>query len=63
VTDERELLTCFGINYAIQTHYVKDLNVAKNKDNYHQVAREAIDRFEPGEQQAIVFLNRKFKEI
>jgi pyruvate kinase len=61
VTDELELLTCFGINYAIQTHYVKDLNEAKT--NYQQVAREAIERFEPGEQQAIAFVDKKFKEI
>ncbi|MDR2369618.1 MAG: pyruvate kinase [Mycoplasmataceae bacterium] len=61
VTDEPELLTCFGINYAIQTHYVKDLNIAKN--NYQQVAREAIDRFEPGEQRVIAFIDKKFKNI
>jgi pyruvate kinase len=61
VTDEIELLTCFGINYAIQTHYVKDLNIAKA--NYQQIAREAIERFEPGEKQVIAFIDKKFKEI
>jgi hypothetical protein len=61
VTDESELLTCFGINYAIQTHYVKDLNAAKL--NYRQVAREAIERFEPGEQQVIAFVDKKFRDI
>jgi hypothetical protein len=55
------MLTSFGINYAIQTHYVKDLNSAKL--NYQQVAREAIDRFEPGEQQAIAYIDKKFKNI
>jgi hypothetical protein len=37
------------------------LNIAKN--NYQQVAREAIDRFEPGEQRVIAFIDKKFKNI
>jgi hypothetical protein len=61
VSDEPELMTCFGINYAILTHYVKDLNIAKQ--NYQQVVREAVDRFEPNEKQIIAFIDGKFKEI
>jgi pyruvate kinase len=61
VTDQLELLACFGINYAIQTHYVKNLNEAKQ--DFKAVAREAINRFELDEQQAIVFIDKKFKTL
>jgi hypothetical protein len=61
VTDEPELLTCFGVNYAIQTHLVKDINLAK--DNYKQICREAVDRFEIDEKQIIAFFDKKFREI
>jgi pyruvate kinase len=61
VTDEQELLTCFGINYGIQTYHVKDIN--KAKINYKIIAREAINCFEPNEQQAVAFFDKKFHEI
>jgi pyruvate kinase len=61
VTDKTDLLTCFGINYAIQTHYVKDLEAAKA--NYQQVARDAVERFEPGELQVIAFIDKKFRKF
>ncbi|GHU30694.1 hypothetical protein FACS1894166_00800 [Bacilli bacterium] len=52
-------MTCFGINYAIQTHLVPDINQAKA--NYQQVVREAVERFEPGEKQVAVFFDGKFR--
>jgi hypothetical protein len=61
ITDEPELATCFGINYAIQTHLVKDINVAK--ENYKQISREAVDRFEADEKQIIAFFDKKFREV
>ncbi|GHU47150.1 hypothetical protein FACS1894218_0980 [Bacilli bacterium] len=54
-------MTCFGVNYAIQTHLVDDINQAKT--NYQQIVREAVDRFEPGERQVGVFFDGKFRSF
>lgn len=61
VTDDKNIITKFGINYAIQTHYVDNLEAAKI--NCHEIARTAINRFEPEEKQVIMFINGKFKRI
>lgn len=61
ITDQKQLLTRFGINYAIQTHYVENLAQAMN--DYKVISRSAVNRFEPEEKQAIAFINNKFKTI
>lgn len=61
VTDEKELLTCFGVNYAIQTFYVKDINTAKT--NYQRVCQDALLQFGGDASSTLVFFDKKFREL
>ncbi|MDR3163474.1 MAG: pyruvate kinase [Mycoplasmataceae bacterium] len=62
VTDDEELLTCFGINYAIQTYYVKDLNQAKT--NPQKIALAAIKQYQHNnEAKTLIYCNRKFQTL
>jgi hypothetical protein len=57
VSDEKELMTCFGINYAIQTYLVDDLN--KAKDNTREVAERAIQHFTKEKSKYFIVSNGK----
>ena len=61
ITSESEILNSFGINYAIQTYYVKDLNAAKNK--YKEVSADAIKTITKEKYKAIAFFDKKFHKI
>jgi pyruvate kinase len=61
VTDEKELLTCFGINYAIQTYYIKDIN--SGKLNYQQVCTDVLKQFNGDKATTLVFFDRKFRNL
>jgi hypothetical protein len=50
-------MTCFGINYAIQTYFVNDLN--KSKDEMHEIAKTAIKHFSDKEAKYFVVANNK----
>jgi hypothetical protein len=55
------MLNCFGINYAIQTYFVEDINNAKN--NYQQIASDALKLFGSDASEAIAFFDKKFHII
>ena len=61
ITSESEILNSFGINYAIQTYYVKDLHAAKNK--YKEVSADAIKTITKEKYKAIAFFDKKFHKI
>jgi hypothetical protein len=50
-------MTYFGINYAVQTHLVENLNAAKSSAK--QIAREAIAKFTNREVNYFVVFNNK----
>lgn len=60
VSDEPELMTCFGINYAIQTYFVKDLN--QSKENIQVIAKQAIESFSDKKVNYFVVVNNKIIE-
>lgn len=57
VSDEQELMTCFGINYGIQTYFVEDINKAKN--NIQETAKKAIGHFSNKKVNYFIVANNK----
>lgn len=61
ITDNKELLYSFGIDYAIQTYYVPDL--AKAKKTYKAVALKAIKTLKSKPGKSIAFFDNNFHNI
>ena len=61
ITSEPEIVNSFAINYAIQTHLVSDLNLAK--ESYKSIAVDAIAPLYKEKYKAIAFFDKKFHEI
>lgn len=60
VTDNKEQLTAFGINYGIQTYFVPSLASAKKQ--YKSVATKAVKSFKSKPGQFICFVDSDFKK-
>lgn len=61
VTSEPELLKFYAVHYGIQTYYVDDLNEAK--ENYKDVAEDALNNIFGSQKSAIVYFNKRFHKI
>ncbi|MDE6476704.1 MAG: pyruvate kinase [Mycoplasmoidaceae bacterium] len=61
ITDKNELLTAFGINYAIQTYFVN--NLTKAKKDYNNVSKLAVKGFKSNPGKTIAFIDNKFKVV
>jgi pyruvate kinase len=61
VTSEPELLKFYAVHYGIQTYYVDDLNEAK--ENYRDVAEDALNNIFGSQKSAIVYFNKRFHKI
>ncbi len=55
ITDRKDLLTAFGISYAIQTYYVNDL--AKAKKEYNKVSKAAVKTFKSKPGKTIAYID------
>ncbi len=61
ITDKKELLTAFGINYAIQTYFVN--NLTKAKKDYNKISKLAVKGFKQKPGKTIAFIDNKFKIV
>lgn len=61
ITDKKNLLTAFGINYAIQTYYVNSLNAAKKQ--YNTISKQAVKNFKSNPGNIVAYLDNKFREV
>ncbi|MDE7433551.1 MAG: hypothetical protein K2M43_00105 [Mycoplasmoidaceae bacterium] len=61
ITDKKELLTAFGINYAIQTYYIPSL--AKAKKDFIKISKQAVKSFKSNPGSIVACLDNRLREV